>query len=89
MLGTAENPAAAELPVVRRANPRKGGVVMANTFDWIEIRTRDIETTATFYESLFGWKVTEKETADGFDVWVFDTGGVSRVSRTFKEEGYG
>jgi predicted enzyme related to lactoylglutathione lyase len=52
---------------------------MANTFDWIEIRTRDIETTATFYESLFGWKVTEKETADGFDVWIFDTGGEPRV----------
>ena len=52
---------------------------MANTFGWIEIRTRDIETTASFYESLFGWKVTEKETADGFDVWIFDTGGEPRV----------
>jgi len=52
---------------------------MANTFDWIEIRTRDVETTATFYESLFGWKVTEKETANGFAVWIFDTGGEPRV----------
>lgn len=52
---------------------------MANTFDWIEIRTSNIETTATFYESLFGWKTTEKVKADGFDVWIFDTGGEPRV----------
>lgn len=52
---------------------------MANTFDWIEIRTSDMETTATFYESLFGWKTTDKETADGSDVWIFDTGGEPRV----------
>ena len=52
---------------------------MPNTFDWIEIRTGDIEETARFYEGLFGWKVTEKETADGFDVWIFDTGGEPRV----------
>ena len=52
---------------------------MPNTFDWIEIRTSDVEETARFYEGLFGWKVTEKETADGFDVWIFDTGGEPRV----------
>ena len=52
---------------------------MANTFDWIEIRTSDIVTTATFYESVFGWKTTDKETADGLDVWIFDTGGEPRV----------
>jgi len=52
---------------------------MPNTFDWIEIRTGDVEETARFYEGLFGWKVTEKETADGFDVWIFDTGGEPRV----------
>ena len=52
---------------------------MANTYDWIEIRTSNIETTADFYESLFGWKITEKETADGFDVWIFDTGSEPRV----------
>ena len=56
-----------------------GNFTMANTFGWIEIRTRDIETTASFYEALFGWKVIEKETADGFDVWIFDTGGEPRV----------
>lgn len=27
---------------------------MANTFDWIEIRTHHIDSTAQFYESLFG-----------------------------------
>jgi len=52
---------------------------MANTFDWIEIRTNDIEATAAFYESLFGWKTTDRETADGSDVWIFDTGGEPRI----------
>ncbi len=52
---------------------------MANTFDWIEIRTHDIADTARFYESLFGWKIMEKETADGFDVWLFDTGSEPRL----------
>jgi predicted enzyme related to lactoylglutathione lyase len=52
---------------------------MPNTFDWIEIKTRNIEETAHFYESLFGWRITEKETAEGFDVWLFDTGGEPRV----------
>jgi predicted enzyme related to lactoylglutathione lyase len=52
---------------------------MPNTFDWIEIRTGDIEKAARFYESLFGWKIIEKEMADGFDVWIFDTGGEPRV----------
>ncbi len=52
---------------------------MANTFDWIEIRTNKIEETAAFYESLFGWKIIEKETVDGFPVWIFDTNGEPRV----------
>ena len=52
---------------------------MANTFDWVEIKTKDIEETANFYESLFGWKITQKDTAEGFDVWIFDTGGEPRV----------
>lgn len=52
---------------------------MANTFDWIEIRTSNIETTAAFYESVFGWKITEKETADGLAVWIFDTGDQPRI----------
>jgi len=52
---------------------------MPNTFDWIEIRTSDIETIATFYRSLFGWKIIEKETTDGFDYWIFDTVGDPRV----------
>ena len=52
---------------------------MANTFDWIEIRTSNIEATADFYESLFDWRVTERETAGGSDVWIFDTGGEPRV----------
>lgn len=52
---------------------------MANTFDWIEIRTHDIHKTAAFYEALFGWRVTEKETAGGTAVWLFDTGGEPRL----------
>lgn len=52
---------------------------MSNTFDWIEIRTRDVAETADFYESLFGWKIIAKETAEGFDVWIFDTAGEPRL----------
>ena len=52
---------------------------MANTFDWVEIKTKNIEEAANFYERLFGWKIVEKETAEGSDVWIFDTGGEPRV----------
>jgi predicted enzyme related to lactoylglutathione lyase len=52
---------------------------MSNTFDWIEIKTQDMERTAHFYESVFGWRITKKEVADGSDVWLFDTGGEPRV----------
>ncbi len=52
---------------------------MANTFDWIEIGTRDIEKTAAFYEEVFGWRVVRKDGADGTAVWIFDTGGEPRV----------
>lgn len=52
---------------------------MPNTFDWIEIRTDDIEQSARFYEALFGWQVTDRETADGAGVWLFDTGGEPRL----------
>jgi predicted enzyme related to lactoylglutathione lyase len=52
---------------------------MANTFDWIEIKTKNIEETASFYECLFGWDVIEKETAEGLDVWIFDTGSEPRI----------
>ncbi len=46
---------------------------MSNTFDWVEFRTGDIQATASFYESLFGWKIVSKEIAGGTDVWIFDT----------------
>ncbi len=52
---------------------------MTNTFDWVEIMTSSIEETANFYESLFGWKIIQKDIAEGFDVWIFDTGGEPRV----------
>ena len=52
---------------------------MANTFDWVEIRTRDTDKATKFYEDLLGWKVVRKETADGSDYWIFDTGDEPRV----------
>jgi len=52
---------------------------MANTFDWVEIRTREIEKTANFYENLFGWKVVQKEAGEGLDYWIFDTGDKPRI----------
>lgn len=52
---------------------------MSNTFDWVEIRTGNIEKTAKFYENLFGWKIIQKETAEESDVWIFDTGSKPRV----------
>jgi predicted enzyme related to lactoylglutathione lyase len=52
---------------------------MPNTFDWIEIRTDDIQRAASFYESLFGWKIIARETAGGSEVWLFDTGGEPRL----------
>jgi len=52
---------------------------MANTFEWVEIRTNDIDETVSFYEHLFGWKIIEKDTANGSDVWIFDTGDEPRI----------
>ncbi|MBN1485450.1 MAG: VOC family protein [Chloroflexia bacterium] len=52
---------------------------MPNTFDWIEIRTRDAAKTARFYEHVFGWRVTKKLEADGTAVWLFDTGDEPRL----------
>ncbi len=52
---------------------------MANTFDWIEIRTRDVEDTAHFFEELFGWKVLQRIDEDGSPYWIFDTGQEPRL----------
>ena len=52
---------------------------MANTFDWIEIRTGDIEKATDFYENLFGWEVVQKETTEGLGYWIFDTGDKPRI----------
>ncbi len=52
---------------------------MADTFDWVEIRTRDTERATEFYEELFGWKVVRRETAEGSDYWIFDTGDEPRI----------
>lgn len=52
---------------------------MSNTIDWIEINTRNVAEAAQFYEGLFGWKIIQQDTADGSDVWIFDTGGIPRL----------
>ena len=52
---------------------------MANTLDWMEIRTKDIVRAAKFFEDLFGWKVNRQLTAEGTEYWIFDTGGEARA----------
>ena len=52
---------------------------MANTFDWVEISTKDVEAAASFFEQLFGWQVVQKIAADGSAYWIFDTGGMPRL----------
>jgi hypothetical protein len=52
---------------------------VANTFDWVEIRTRDIEKAADFHGQLFGWAVVHEEAAGGLDYWILDTGGIPRT----------
>jgi predicted enzyme related to lactoylglutathione lyase len=52
---------------------------MANTFDWVEIRTHNVRDTAHFFAQLFGWKVLERIAADGSPYWIFDTGQEPRV----------
>jgi predicted enzyme related to lactoylglutathione lyase len=52
---------------------------VANTFDWVEIRVRHMQGSARFYEGVFGWQVAQRETTDGFDYWIFDTGGKPRL----------
>ena len=46
---------------------------MANTFDWVEIRSNDVERAASFYEKVFGWKVIDRESIEGDDYLIFDT----------------
>lgn len=53
---------------------------MANTFDWIEIRTGDAARASRFYETVFGWKVVAKEDTEGTDYLIFDTGEEPRAS---------
>jgi predicted enzyme related to lactoylglutathione lyase len=52
---------------------------MTNTFDWVEIRIRDVQRAEIFYQALFGWEVVRKETADGSPYWIFDTGHEPRT----------
>jgi predicted enzyme related to lactoylglutathione lyase len=54
-------------------------MMMTNTFDWIEIRTQDIEDVAHFFAELFGWQVLERIAEDGSPYWIFDTGQEPRV----------
>lgn len=52
---------------------------MVNTFDWIEIRTQDVEDTAHFFEQVFGWKILQRIAEDGSPYWIFDTGEDPRL----------
>ena len=52
---------------------------MANTFDWIELGTHNVRRAAEFYRRLFGWQVVQKESEDGADYWIFDTGDEPRL----------
>jgi predicted enzyme related to lactoylglutathione lyase len=52
---------------------------MANTFDWVEIRTEDVETATDFYKHVFGWKMDHQEIVEETDYWVFSTGDVPRT----------
>lgn len=52
---------------------------MVNTFDWVEIRTSDLESCAAFYLALFGWKIIERQTVEGSGVMIFDTNSEPRV----------
>ena len=46
---------------------------MANVFNWVEIRTRNLEKSKKFYETLFGWKISGKEDKD-WEYWIVNTG---------------
>ena len=52
---------------------------MANTIDWVEIRTVDIERAEHFYMELFGWETISREATEGQEYWIFDTGEEPRV----------
>ncbi|MEW6686778.1 MAG: VOC family protein [Candidatus Edwardsbacteria bacterium] len=46
---------------------------MANIFNWVEIRVRNLEKAKKFYKALFGWKISGKDNKD-FAYWLIDTG---------------
>ncbi len=52
---------------------------MANTFDWIEIRTTDPDRAARFYASLWNWQTLRREEVAGLHVHIVDTGGQPRA----------
>ena len=46
---------------------------IANRFNWVEIRVRDLEKAQKFYGSLFDWKITGDENKD-YAYWIINTG---------------
>jgi predicted enzyme related to lactoylglutathione lyase len=52
---------------------------VANTFDWVEIHATDVARSARFYLELFAWKLLERDSADGLEVLIFDTGAAPRL----------
>jgi predicted enzyme related to lactoylglutathione lyase len=48
-------------------------IEMANRFNWVEIRVRDLEKARGFYGNLFDWKIKGDENKD-WAYWLIDTG---------------
>jgi predicted enzyme related to lactoylglutathione lyase len=51
---------------------------MANTFDWIELNGRDLILLTDFYVNVFGWKVSNEQTVQGYKFRIFSTNGIPR-----------
>jgi len=47
---------------------------MKNIFHFVEIRTRDLDKSKKFYETLFSWKIMGEKNED-FAYWLIDTSG--------------
>jgi predicted enzyme related to lactoylglutathione lyase len=52
---------------------------MANTLDWVEIRTTDVDRVSGFYAALWGWTTSSELNVAGSRVRIVDTGGQPRI----------
>jgi predicted enzyme related to lactoylglutathione lyase len=51
---------------------------MKNTFGWMQLATSDPEKAKTFYEKLFNWTITSRETYTEIDDGNGPCGGISK-----------